>query len=87
IVPLVEALHRALDGIDWEVTFVDDNSPDGTAVEAKRVAQHDTRVRCIRRIGRRGLASAGIEGFLASAAPFVALMDGDLQHDENLLPL
>jgi dolichol-phosphate mannosyltransferase len=80
-------LRRTLGEVAWEVIFVDDNSADGTAEEAKRIARHDPRVRCIRRIGRRGLASAGIEGFLASAAPYVALMDGELQHDENLLPL
>ena len=84
--PLVAALQQAMGCIAWEVILVDDNSRDGTADEVKRIAQHDPRVRCIRRIGRRGLASAGIEGFLASSAPYVALMDGDLQHDETLLP-
>ena len=84
--PLVAALHQAMGRIAWEVILVDDNSRDGTADEVKRIAQQDPRVRCIRRIGRRGLASAGIEGFLASSAPYVALMDGDLQHDETLLP-
>jgi dolichol-phosphate mannosyltransferase len=47
----------------------------------------DDRVRCIRRIGRRGLSSATIEGMLSSSAELVAVMDGDLQHDEALLPL
>jgi len=85
VVPLVEKLDAALAGIAWEVLFVDDNSPDGTAAEARRLAQADSRVRCIRRIGRRGLASAVIEGALASSAPFIAVMDGDLQHDETRL--
>jgi dolichol-phosphate mannosyltransferase len=43
-------------------------------------------VRCLQRIGRRGLSTACIEGVLASASPYVAVMDGDLQHDEQLLP-
>ena len=85
VAPLVEKLDAALAGIAWEVLFVDDNSPDGTAAEARRLAQADARVRCIRRIGRRGLASAVIEGALASSAPFIAVMDGDLQHDETRL--
>ncbi|WP_332639208.1 glycosyltransferase, partial [Escherichia coli] len=34
----------------------------------------------------RGLSSACIEGMCATAAPFVAVIDGDLQHDETLLP-
>ena len=86
-VPLVVALlAEALVGIRWEVIFVDDNSPDGTATAARQIARSDARVRCIRRIGRRGLAGACIEGLLASSATVVAVMDGDLQHDETLLP-
>ncbi len=84
--PLVAKLDEALHGISWEVIFVDDNSPDGTADTARRIGSTDARVRCIRRIGRRGLASAVVEGALASSAPYVAVMDGDLQHDERLLP-
>lgn len=86
VAPLVGLLDKALAGIAWEVVFVDDDSPDGTATEARRIAQTDRRVRCIRRVGRRGLASAVIEGALSSSAEFVAVMDGDLQHDETRLP-
>ena len=84
--PLVAKLDAALKGVAWQVIFVDDNSPDGTAEEVKAVAQTDPRVQCIRRVGRRGLAGAVIEGALASAAPVVAVIDADLQHDETLLP-
>ncbi len=85
-VPLLLArLQRTLDGIDWEVMFVDDNSPDGTAAAVSALGESDARVRCIRRIGRRGLAGACLEGMLASQARFVAVMDADLQHDETLL--
>ena len=83
---MIDRLGHALSGIAWEVVFVDDDSPDGTAAVAKAIARRDPRVRCIRRINRRGLASACLEGMLASAAPFVAVIDGDLQHDEALLP-
>ena len=86
VAPLIARLDAALTGIDWEVVYVDDNSPDGTAAEVRRIAQIDPRVRCIRRIGRRGLSSAVIEGALSSSAQFVAVMDGDLQHDETRLP-
>lgn len=84
--PLVQALDRALQGIPWEVIFVDDDSPDGTAAVAKALGARDERVRCLHRVGRRGLAGACIEGILASNAPVAAVMDGDLQHDEALLP-
>ncbi len=82
---LVEKLARTLEGVDWEVIFVDDNSPDATAAVARELGEADSRVRCIRRIGRRGLAGACIEGMLASQARLVAVMDADLQHDETLL--
>jgi dolichol-phosphate mannosyltransferase len=82
---LVERLSRLFAADNWEVLFVDDNSPDGTAAVARAVGESDNRVRCIRRIGRRGLAGACLEGMLSSQARYVAVMDADLQHDEALL--
>ena len=82
---LVRRLEPLLAGVAWEVIFVDDDSPDGTAAEVRRIGRSNPRVRCLQRIGRRGLSSACIEGFLASSAPYLAVMDGDLQHDETLL--
>ncbi|WP_428031280.1 glycosyltransferase [Ancylobacter sp.] len=84
--PLVARLDRVLEGIAWEAIFVDDNSPDGTADALRAIGHRDSRIRCLRRIGRRGLAGACIEGMLAAQAPVVAVMDADLQHDESLLP-
>ena len=84
--PMVERLDKALDHIRWEAIYVDDNSPDGTADEARAIALDDPRIRVIHRIGRRGLASAAIEGMLSTAAPHVAVMDADHQHDPALLP-
>ncbi|HTN15130.1 MAG TPA: glycosyltransferase family 2 protein [Sphingomonadaceae bacterium] len=84
--PLVARLDAALQGIEWEALFVDDHSPDGTADEARAISLEDARVRVIERIGRRGLASAAIEGMCATAAPIVAVMDADHQHDPALLP-
>jgi dolichol-phosphate mannosyltransferase len=86
VAELVRRLDLALAGLCWEVIFVDDNSPDGTWQAVKRIAAADARVRCLRRVGRRGLAGACIEGLSASAAPYVAVMDADLQHDEKVLP-
>jgi dolichol-phosphate mannosyltransferase len=83
---LLKRVDAALTGLDWEMIVVDDNSPDGTATLAKQIANEDPRVRCLRRVNRRGLAGACIEGMLASSAPFVAVMDADLQHDESILP-
>ena len=83
---LAERLDRALVAIHWQLIVVDDDSPDGTAAAAKALALADGRVSCLKRLKRRGLAGAVIEGVMASAAPFVAVMDADLQHDETLLP-
>ncbi|MGB3795592.1 MAG: glycosyltransferase family 2 protein [Alteraurantiacibacter sp.] len=85
IVPMIARLEKALGPSGWEAVFVDDNSHDGTAEEARRIGQTDSRIRVIQRIGRRGLASAAIEGMCATAAPFVAVMDADHQHDPALL--
>jgi dolichol-phosphate mannosyltransferase len=84
--PLLEKLEVVLANVTWEAVFVDDDSLDGTAEEVLSVALVDPRVRCLQRIGRRGLASACIEGLASSAAPYLAVMDADLQHDEGLLP-
>jgi dolichol-phosphate mannosyltransferase len=84
--PLVALLDAALPDVDWEVMFVDDDSTDDTAKRIRALALVDPRVRCIQRIGRRGLSTACIEGVLACSAAYVAVMDADLQHDEALLP-
>jgi dolichol-phosphate mannosyltransferase len=85
LVPMIRQLEHTLAGTSWEVIFADDNSPDGTHHLAKRIALEDHRVRCLRRLGRRGLAGACIDGILSSSATYVAVMDGDRQHDEALL--
>ena len=83
---LVRRLHAVLPDDRWEVVFVDDDSPDGTAAELRAMAQTDPQVRCIHRLGRRGLSRAVIEGVLSTAAPVIAVIDADLQHDETVLP-
>jgi dolichol-phosphate mannosyltransferase len=86
VTTLFRRLETALAGFTWEVIFVDDNSPDRTWDVVRALARQDSRVRCIRRIGRRGLSGACIEGILASSAPCAAVIDADLQHDETQLP-
>jgi dolichol-phosphate mannosyltransferase len=86
VVTLFRRLEKTLAGIPFEAVFVDDNSPDGTWDILRTLSREDGRVRCIRRIGRRGLSGACIEGILASSAPCAAVIDADLQHDETQLP-
>ena len=87
ILVLADRLHRTLDHLcRWEMIVVDDNSPDGTSAIVDAAAQAGDTVRCIRRIGRRGLSTAVIEGCLATSAPAIIVMDADLQHDETVIP-
>ena len=86
VVELTNRIAACMQDFTWEVIYVDDDSPDGTAELARQLAAKDPRIRCVQRIGRRGLSSACVEGMLASSAPYLAVIDGDLQHDERLLP-
>ena len=86
VADVVDRLAQSLAGLDWQVIFVDDDSSDGTAEECRRIGARNPRAQLILRIGRRGLASACVEGMLASSAPFLAVIDGDLQHDVTILP-
>lgn len=84
--PMRDALDAALAGIAFEMVFVDDDSTDGTRERLIELAAADPRVRMVHRIGRRGLATAVCEGILSTTAPYVAVIDADMQHDERVLP-
>ena len=86
VAELLRRLEQTLGKTGWEAIFVDDDSPDATAALVREMARTDARVRCLQRVGRRGLSSACIEGMMAAAAPVIAVMDADLQHDETVLP-
>lgn len=86
IAPLLERIEAALGPTGWEIVFIDDASPDGTASEVREHARRDRRVRVVERHGRRGLASAVVEGAFAAAADVVVVMDADLQHDPAYIP-
>ena len=83
---LASKLSSTLSGMSYEIIFVDDNSPDGTADIVRKLSRQEPRVRIIERIGRRGLSTAVIEGLLSTSAPFGVVIDGDLQHDESIIP-
>jgi dolichol-phosphate mannosyltransferase len=86
VAELVRRLDAVLHGTAWEVIFVDDDSPDGTAALVRELGRKDPRVRVVQRVNRRGLSTACVEGMLASSSPYLAVMDADLQHDERILP-
>ncbi len=84
---IVKRLEVVLKDVRWEVIFVDDDSPDGTALAVMEMGKRNAHIRCLKRVGRRGLSSACIEGMLSTSATYLAVMDADLQHDESILPL
>lgn len=86
VAELVRRLRGALACVSWEVVFVDDDSRDHTRDVIRALTRSDVRIRLVHRLGRTGLGSVCVESWLATTAPYVALMDADLQHDERLLP-
>ncbi|MFP3171638.1 MAG: glycosyltransferase family 2 protein [Acidilobus sp.] len=85
VAPLLERLTKVLDGVDYEVVFVDDNSPDGTAKVIEDAAKVNPRVRLLLRTNRKGLATAILDGIGASRGKYVVVMDADLQHPPEVV--
>ena len=84
---LIKLISISLSKYEYEIIFVDDNSKDNTHEVIKKIALKEKNVRCIRRIGRRGLSSAVIEGCLSSSSDLLLIIDSDLQHDEKKIPI
>jgi len=83
---LIERLGLVLEDVDHEIIVVDDDSPDLTWQLVERIGESDARVRVIRRLDRQDLSSAIVAGLLDARGDCLAVMDGDLQHDESILP-
>jgi dolichol-phosphate mannosyltransferase len=83
---MVERIAAALPDTPHEIIVVDDDSLDHTYDVTRAIGSEQPHVRCIRRVGRRGLSGACVEGMMAAAAPVVVVMDADGQHDETILP-
>ncbi|MEY4762934.1 MAG: hypothetical protein RLZZ200_2790 [Pseudomonadota bacterium] len=89
-----ESLPRAIEAIraamahrdDWEAIVVDDDSPDRTWELAQRFGRDDARIRCYRRLDRRGLSSAIVDGLSLGTGERLLVMDADLQHDVTKVP-
>lgn len=83
---LLEELGNVLNGLSFEVVIVDDDSPDRTWELVEGMARSKPWLRVIRRMGKRGLSSAVVEGFRAARGDILAVIDSDGQHDPTLLP-
>ncbi len=85
IAPLVERINGALSKFNYEIVFVDDDSGDGTAeIASKLSARYPIKV--IVRKGKRGLATAVVDGLKQADGSVVAVMDADLQHPPEVIP-
>jgi len=83
----IDRVERALEGYEFELVIVDDDSPDGTADIARRAGSKYGNVRVIVRRGERGLASALLAGIASANCDYVVVMDADLQHPPEMLPV
>ncbi|MCE4603155.1 MAG: glycosyltransferase family 2 protein [Desulfurococcales archaeon] len=70
----------------YEVIVVDDDSPDGTWRIVEEESKGDPRIRLVRRLGERGLATAVIKGIQEARSDLVIVMDADLQHPPEVVP-
>ena len=83
IAPLVQRLLKITESFDLELLIIDDDSSDGTTSLIKKLAQEESRIRIIHRVGRAGLASAIKEGLLGATGEIAVVMDSDGQHDPS----
>lgn len=85
ITALIDNIDGVLQSVPHEIIVVDDDSPDGTWKVAEGLMPKHPALRVLRRVGRRGLSSAVVEGFDMARGDVLAVMDADGQHDAMLL--
>jgi dolichol-phosphate mannosyltransferase len=87
IVPLVEEIHAALDGVaQFELLYVDDGSADDTPARLAQAARRFPRLRVLRHGRCCGQSTALATGVRAARYPWIATLDGDLQNDPADIP-
>ncbi len=82
---LIDTIDGVLQSVPHEIIIVDDDSPDGTWKVANSLVPQHPALRVLRRVGRKGLSSAVMEGFDMAQGSVLAVMDADGQHDAMLL--
>ncbi len=82
---LVERIFRSVND-SLQIIVVDDDSPDGTWKVVQEIAERDNRVRLLRRVGRRGLRSALVEGISLAQGEIVVWMDCDFSMPPEIVP-
>jgi len=84
---LTKRIWESLSSIDFEVIFIDDNSPDHTAEVAEKLAEVYGNIKILKRSSKLGLATAVLDGLEYAEGNIIAVMDADLQHPPELLPI
>jgi len=79
-------LEKLLEAVDFELIVVDDDSTDGTWQKVLEISRNNPRVRLIRRVHRKGLSTAIMEGFMVAKGSKLLVADADLQHDLGIIP-
>ncbi len=87
IADLIGTIKRVLHGLSFEIIVVDDNSPDGTWKVVEEISANDSRVKLIRRIDERGLATAIVRGISEAKGDVIIWMDCDFSHPPELIPM
>lgn len=77
---LLHAISKTLEGYDYEIIVVDDNSPDGTARIVQEYAAEVDRIKLLLRSGKLGLGSAILDGFRMAKGNYFLMIDADLSH-------
>lgn len=71
----------------WELIIVDDNSRDGTIEVCKRLRLQGIPLKLVVRKNEQGLATAVLKGFAQARAPVFVVMDADLSHPPDTIPV
>ena len=83
---LIKKLQKILKEKKYEILIVDDNSPDGTGLLAKKISKKYKNIKVFIRKKKLGLSSAILFGIKKSKYKLVCIMDADLQHPPSLIP-
>ena len=89
VVKVYEQLKKTIDclNLDYEIVFVDDNSPDGTVEEIKKLRELDNNVKYILMASRCGMQISLMAGVDHAKGDILITMDADLQHPPEYIPL
>jgi dolichol-phosphate mannosyltransferase len=81
IIPLINKIKSFIGHLSFQIIVVDDDSPDGTALQIKKMFGEQKWLKLIIRKKNPGLALSILEGIKQSSAELIIVMDTDFNHD------